>query len=386
MNDMKALRYAKRLIRFESVSHSSNRYIAKYLETKLQKHGFVVETIKYRDPYKVPKVNLVAKKGMGMGGLAYFGHTDVVPAPHWFTKKATPFQPAISNGRLYGRGSCDMKGSLACILDAAQQVPFERFEKPLYVVFTADEEIGFGGARKVVEESKFYREMIQHGTVGVIGEPTQLKVVHAHKGSYVLRFRTLGKAAHSSTRDGKNANWQMIPFLHELWKLREETETLVDWFDDRFEPATLSMNVIMSDGNAAVNVTSPHCHVQVYLRPMPQMNCETLIHRISQAARKYEVQMLVMRHCEAMWNDPHSDLVRQAQAVMDTDQVETASYATDAGALGEMEQKIIFGPGSISQAHTNQEFISLDQMRLGVAAYKQLIHHYCGGEPVQSII
>ncbi len=385
MKDMKALRYLRRMIRFDSTSHRSNRYIAKYLEIKLQKHGFFIEKIPYKDVNKVPKVNLVAKKGTGQGGLAYFGHMDVVPAPLWFTKKVTPFEPVISEGRLYGRGACDMKGSLACVLDAAQQIPFEKMQQPLYLVFTADEEIGFGGAKKVVEESKLYREMVDHGTVAVIGEPTQLQIVHAHKGSYTMRFRTTGKAAHSSTREGKNANWQMIPFMYELWKIREETETIMDWHDDRFDPGTLSMNLIVSDANSAVNVTSPRCDVQVYIRPMPNMNCETLLQRITQVAKKHDIAMIVKKNCEAFWSDPNSELVKKSQAIMSTDQVHTVGYATDGGVLSEIDQKIVFGPGNIAQAHTNQEYISLDQMRLGIAAYTQLIRHYCTMAPIQPI-
>lgn len=385
MKDTKALRYLRRLIRFDSTSNLSNRYISKFLEIKLRKHGFYVEKIEYRDSKKVPKVNLIAKKGLGQGGLAYFGHTDTVPAPSWFTKKATPFEPVISQGRLFGRGACDMKGSLACMLDAAQQVPFDNMIRPLYLVFTADEEVGFGGAKKVVEESKLYREMIKHGTVGVIGEPTEMGIVHAHKGSLTMRFRTTGKAAHSSTREGKNANWQMIPFLHEIWKIREETETVTDWFDDRFDPPTMSMNVTMSDGNSAVNVTSPRSDVQVYIRPTPNMDCEPLVKRISHAAKKFDIDMSIQRNCDAFWSDPDSDLVKKLKSIMDTDKVDTVGYATDGGVLTEMEHKVIFGPGSIRQAHTNQEFITLDQMRLGIAAFRQLIDHYCCELPIKSV-
>lgn len=385
MKNSKALRYLRRLIRYESTSHLSNRAISKFLEVKLLKHGFFVEKVRYRDAKKVAKVNLIAKKGTGTGGLAYFGHTDTVPAPQWFTRRATPYQPVVSQGRLYGRGSCDMKGSIACMLDAAQQVPFEKMTRPLYLVLTADEEVGFGGAKKVVEESKLYREMIHHGTVGVIGEPTELQIVHSHKGSYTMRFRTLGKAAHSSTREGKSANWSMIPFLYELWKIREETETVLDWSDDRFNPPTMTMNLIMSDNNAAVNVTSPRCDVQAYIRPMPGMDCEPLLKRIAQAAKKHEVEMMVKRNCEAFWSDPQSDLVKKTQAIMGSKSVETVGYATDGGVLTEMEQKIIFGPGSIAQAHTVQEYITLDQMRLGIAAFRQLIDHYCCGQAIQTI-
>ena len=113
---------------------------------KLTKHGFVVEKIEYLDSRRVRKVNLVAKKGTGHGGLAYFSHSDVVPATKWFTKKFGPFEPTIARQRLYGRGSCAMKGSIACMLAASQQFSWDDLKKPIYFVVTADEEVGYLGA------------------------------------------------------------------------------------------------------------------------------------------------------------------------------------------------------------------------------------------------
>lgn len=385
MQDNKALRYAKRLIRFESTSEQSNRYITKYLEVKLRKHGFVIEKLMYRDAHKVRKVSLIAKKGTGTGGLAYFAHTDVVPAPKWFTSRATPFQPVLTEDRLYGRGACDMKGSIACMLDAAQRVSWEHLDKPLYLAFTADEEIGFGGARQLVEESRFYREIVQNGTVAVIGEPTMLQVVHAHKGSYIMRFRTRGKAAHSSSREGRNANWQMIPFLHDLWQIREETETVVDWFDDNFSPPTLSLNVLVNDNNRATNVTSAQSDVQLYFRPMPTVDCTLLVERISQSARRHGVQVEFRKNCDPMWTDPHSEFVGKALQIAGGKEAGTVCYATDGGVFSEIEHKVIFGPGDIAQAHTNNEFISLDQVQKGIEAYTQFITHFCGGQAAKQI-
>ena len=173
---MKTLRYAKRLIGFESTSHLSNRVICKYLQMKLVKHGFEVERIEYRDSHRVRKFNLIAKKGRGEGGLAFFAHTDTVPAEDWFSRKYGPYEPAISKERLYGRGSCDMKGSIACMLTASQRFHSDDLNEPLYMVFTADEEVGFHGARQVAAESKIYREMVASQTRGIIGEPTSLEV------------------------------------------------------------------------------------------------------------------------------------------------------------------------------------------------------------------
>ena len=192
---MKTLRYAKRLIGFDSTSHLSNRMISKYLQLKLTKHGFVTEKLEYRDKRRVRKVNIVARKGGGSGGLAFFAHTDTVPADDWFSRRYGPYEPAIAKERLYGRGSCDMKGSIACMLTAAQRYSWEQLQQPLYLVFTADEEIGFHGARYVVEQSSTYREMVENNTRGVIGEPTGLEVVRAHKGMCIFTVTSRGKAA-----------------------------------------------------------------------------------------------------------------------------------------------------------------------------------------------
>ena len=164
---------------------------------KLVKHGFDVEKVEYRDKNRVRKVNLVAKKGAGKGGLAYFAHTDTVPADNWFSRKYGPFEPAISKERLYGRGACDMKGSIASMLTATQRFQWDDLKQPLYLIFTSDEEVGFHGARYVVEESEIYREMVESGTRGIIGEPTNLEVVHAHKGMCIITAKSVGKAAHS---------------------------------------------------------------------------------------------------------------------------------------------------------------------------------------------
>src|SRR5690606_17102638 len=118
------------------------------------------------------------------GGMAYFGHTDVVPADPWFSREHGPFQPTVVGERLYGRGSCDMKGSVASMLAAAARFSPSQLKQPVYITCTADEEIGYGGAAAVVKRSKLYREMVAGGSRGIIGEPTLLEVVYAHKGTY----------------------------------------------------------------------------------------------------------------------------------------------------------------------------------------------------------
>ena len=374
---MKALRYAKRLIGFDSTSHKSNRMISRYLEMKLTKHGFVVERVEYHDSNGELKVNLIAKKGSGEGGLGYFGHSDVVPAEKWFTRKFTAFQPAIARGRLYGRGSCDMKGSLACMLAASQQFAWDELKKPLYFTITADEEVGFAGARVVVEESKHYREMVFNRTKAIIGEPTSLEVVHAHKGSIKIIATALGVAGHSGGRIGESANLKMIPFLYEMKKLRDETEEDRKWRNKAFDPPTLSWNICIKDDSPALNVTAGKSVCTMYLRPMPDVDVQPLLTKIQAAATSFELSLEMNNWGPGMLTDPESLFVRESLKLTHGQASKTVPYGTDGGMFSELENKIVFGPGRIEQAHSIDEWISLEQLDKGTEMYAKMIRRWC---------
>jgi acetylornithine deacetylase len=380
MNDKaptKTLRYAQRLIGFDTTSKLSNRLITKYLELKLTKHGFVVEKVDYLDERKVRKTNLIAKKGGGQGGLAYFGHSDVVPARKWFTKKFGAFEPTIAQERLYGRGACDMKGSIACMLTAAQMFAWDDLDQPLYLCITADEEVGFHGARCVVKESKLYREMVQHQTKVVIGEPTSLEVVHAHKGSTEIAAVSRGVASHSSSRDGLNSNWAMIPFLQELKNIYDETESDPKWQNLNFDPPTFSLNILVKDDARALNVTPAQTTCTVYMRTMPEVDESPLLSRIEKVAAKCGVEVDIRHWGGIFMTNPDSDFVQQSLKLAHRHNAETVAYGTDGGILTELNEKIVFGPGSIAQAHTHDEWISLEQLKMGTEMYAKMIQHWC---------
>ena len=220
---MNAIEYTQKLVRFPTVSNISNASICDYLEGVLKRLGFTTERIEYTDSAGVNKVNIIGKKGRGSGGMAYFAHTDVVPADPWFSSEHGPFKPTVRGDRLYGRGSCDMKGSIGSMLAAAEQAAGAELREPLYIVLTADEEVGYLGAEQVARRSTFFQEMVRGESSGIVGEPTMLSVVHAHKGTYGFRATSHGKAAHSSTNEGINANLAMIPFLIEMKKIHDET-------------------------------------------------------------------------------------------------------------------------------------------------------------------
>ncbi len=374
---MKALRYTKRLISFDSTSSKSNRMISKYLEQKLVKHGFVIERLEYDDSKGVRKVNLVAKRGAGKGGLAYFGHSDVVPANKWFTKKFGAFEPKIFNQKLYGRGACDMKGSIGCMLAAIQQFEDNDLANPIYFICTADEEVGFHGARQVVAESKYYREMVEGATKAIIGEPTMLEVVHAHKGSLELKAKTTGVAAHSSTRDGVNSTLPMIPFLSEAKKIHDELTGTESLQSDLFDPPEVGWNITVGDDSPAMNITPAKTLCKIYARPVPNISMEPYIQRMKEVAEANEVKFKVHRWCDPMYCDPESELVRETLRIADRSSPKTVSFATDGGVFSELENKVVFGPGSIEQAHRRDEWISLDQLTKGTEAYANLIRRWC---------
>ena len=266
---MTALDYARELVAFDSISLKSNVEVTDYVQQTLKNLGFETERLEYDDKAGVRKASVVGKRGSGTGGMAYFGHTDVVPADDWKFAEHGPFEPTVKGDRLYARGSCDMKGSVACALAAAESTSGESFAQPLYIVCTADEEVGYLGAQQVAAESQMFAEMIAHGTRGVIGEPTQLNVVYAHKGVCGLAATSVGRAAHSSTREGVNANLAMIPYLAEMKAIYDDTQSDPAWRNDEFDPPTVSWNIGINDHTRAVNITPPQSVCTVYFRTMP---------------------------------------------------------------------------------------------------------------------
>ena len=372
-----ALEYAQSLVGVPSVSRDSNGPVSDVVEQHLRTLGFTIERQQFLDPHGVPKVNILGRKGPGAGGLAYFSHTDVVPADSWSVADHGPFQPTVRNGRLYGRGSCDMKGSIACMLAAAGRVPAESMHSPLYIVCTADEEVGFHGARLVAESSTLYREMVASQSRAIIGEPTELNVVYAHKGIYGFRVISHGKAAHSSTRDGVNANVAMIPFLMEMKRIHDETLADPIWSNPEFDPPWISWNIGINDHHCAVNITAPESVCTVYFRPMPGQDGDVLVERARVAAQQNGLEFRLECRGLPLAADPHSEFVCQTLQIAGQSTARTVSYGTDGVCFTDLKQILVLGPGSILQAHTDDEWIALEQLEAGTSVYEKMIRRWC---------
>jgi acetylornithine deacetylase len=376
---MTALDYARELVAFDSVSLASNLAITDYVQDTLRRLGFETERLEFVDPYGVRKASVVGRKGAGVGGLAYFGHTDVVPADDWKFADHGPFQPTVIDQRLYGRGSCDMKGSVACALAAAEQFSAPDLKRPVYITCTADEEVGYLGAKQVAAESRLFSEMVQHDTRGIIGEPTQLEVVYAHKGVCGLVATARGRAAHSSMRSGVNANLAMIPFLVEMKAIFDETESDARWQNAEFDPPTIRWNIGINDHTRAVNITPPQSVCTVYFRPMPGIDADALIGRARAKAQECGIEFTVRINASPLYIDPDSSLVRECLELAARPQPTTVSYGTDGAMLGDLKNLLVCGPGDIAQAHTHDEWIALEQLERGTDLYARMIRRWCCG-------
>lgn len=374
---MNAVDYASELIRFGSVSHLSNGPVTDYAEGVLRELGCETERIEYMDD-GVLKANVVARYGdAGPGGIAYFGHTDVVPVDDWAIVEHGPFEPVVRDGRLYGRGSTDMKGSIACMFAALRSLKDQSLKHPVYISCSSDEELDHRGAIEITKRSQLYRELIAGGACGIVGEPTSLDVVYAHKGGVQLVMTSHGKAAHSSTREGVNANLAMIPFLQDLKSIYEMTESDVSLMDDEFDPPTICMNIGINDYTKAVNITAPQSVCTACFRPMPATDVDSIVNQVRDAANAHGVEFRLKGQNPPFRRDPGSDYVKQSIMLTGGRPARTVAYGSEAGNLDEINNLIVLGPGNIDQAHKSDEWIALEQLEKGQNVYTKMIRQFC---------
>lgn len=372
-----ALDYAQDLVRFNSVSSLSNVEVTDYVESVLKQLGFEVERLEYDDENRVRKANVVGKRGAGTGGMAYFGHTDVVPADDWKFAEHGPFTPTVRDGKLWGRGACDMKGSIASMLAALERTPHRELSRPVYFTCTADEEVGMTGASFVAEHSRFFKEMVASQAYAVIGEPTRLQVVHGHKGGRAIRVTSRGRAAHSSTGKGINANWAMIPFLNVVKEIKDEMESDARWQHPEFDPPTMTPNVGINDFTRAINITAPQSVCNLYFRPMPGMDVKPIMDRLIEAAEENGLEWEIRLESDPLYVPPGSPFVKECLKLAGCRSSHTVAYGTDGARFGALENRIVIGPGDIAQAHTHDEWIDLRQLELGADLYARMIAAWC---------
>ncbi len=374
---MDAKELTKTLIGYNTVSVRSNVAVMDFLTETLEDVGCDVERVEYTDTAGVLKVNLIGRKGdgAGEGGFAFLGHIDTVPAIGWAT---APFEARIADGKMYGRGSCDMKGSVACMIESVSRYSATDLTAPLYVVITADEEVGYLGASAVVEKSGMFKED-GFPQYGVVGEPTELHAVYGHKGVCRFRVTAHGSAAHSSTGTGENANLKLIPFLVEMREIYHELTTNPRYFNTEFSPPFTDWNITMSDGECAANITPPLSVCHISYRPMPGDDTEVWVNRARTAADRHGLEFKMLINGAPVRTSPDATIIEAALEITGEASPQTVAYGTDATVFAQYMQTVVIGPGSILQAHTVDEWMALEQFDKGVSIFSQFVDRFCVG-------
>ncbi len=365
------LTLTKDLIDFPSVSRWSNVAISDYLEDALRGCAFEVERLTYTDENGESEVSLVARKGEGTDGLAFFSHSDTVPGQE---EDWEAFNAVIMDGRVVGRGSCDMKGPLAATIIAAANVDVDRLKRPVYVVVCADEEVNGQGARYITADSHLLKDTPPE--YGVVAEPTSLIPVYAHKGGAKIEVTARGKAAHTSTDLGVSANFLIVPFLADMVELAREVKADESFMDAEFDPPTCGFNFILNDGGCRPNVTAAKTVCTVGFRSMPNARSRELLARINDRAEHYGFE-IESGFTEPFYTSPEAEIIRVACRITGNERAQTVPYGTDAFFLDERLQLVVLGPGHIAQAHTVGEWIEIDQLTRAVTVYERMIEALC---------
>ena len=373
---MDPVQLTREFVSHNSVSYLSNIDCTNAMAKRMREAGLTVERIPYKDPNGVAKLNLVGKKGRGSGGIAMMGHNDVVPATGWAWD---PFKVVKKGDRIYGRGVADMKGSVACMIAAASRFSARELKQPLYVVVTGDEEVNCGGAAVVAKQSKVLKD--SKVRYGIIGEPTLLDVVHAHKGSVKISVTAKGRATHSSTGKGINSNHLLIPFLNDMLAIDKELQTKKQYLNKAFTPPHSTMNTVIHGGEQASNITTPESGATINMRAMPGQNLTPLLNKVKQSAKKRGVQVTIFKDLFPLDTPTDSRIVQEALRVTKKRKPKTVSYGTDGMIFGKTMELVVLGPGSILQAHTIDEWIEIEQLHKGVDTFSEMVRRFCIENP-----
>jgi acetylornithine deacetylase len=382
---MNAQEILAQLVSFPVLGGESNLTILKWITDYLDQFGVSYQLVPNKEGNKA---SLHARIGPAVDdGIILSGHMDVVPVEgqDWHTD---PFVLTEKEGKLYGRGSCDMKAYLACALAIVPQMVKAKLKRPIYLAFSYDEEVGCVAAPELIQAiTDFYEEKPKYA---IIGEPSELQPVVGQKGICVYKTTVYGSAGHSS-RIRKE-----VSAIHEaarlvIW-LEDKMNALVDsgHTDDRFTPNHTSLHVGMFKGGIAHNVIADECSFLWDVRNIPQDKIED-IHAAFEAHCTEVLPVLrerfagakietIMYHplVPALDTPEHLDIVPLIKQLSGVDQLQTVAYAAEAGQFSEGGyQSVICGPGSIAQAHRANEFVSVEQMNKGVAFIEQILAYSC---------
>ena len=360
------------LIGFKTISGEDNSSLIDYCDDILKKLG-ATSFRTYDDEEK--RVNLFAtlktKNSNGKKPIILSGHTDVVPVSKgWSTD---PFIATVKGEKLYGRGSCDMKGFIACALAYAPIYSKSNLDRDIHFSFTFDEETACQGAPILIEELK--KRKIKDG-ICIIGEPTNMKIIDAHKGCFEYTTYFKGLAGHSSApHKGVSAVEYASRYVNKLIELREKLKERTPK-DSIFDPphSTLSIGGIF--GGIAHNVIADKCHVNWETRPVVKEDAiflnqeldkyanEVLLPEMKKIFPNSSIEKDIIGEIVGFDREDKSEACELISSLTGDNSRQVVSFGTEAGLFQEIGiSTVVCGPGSIEQAHKIDEFIVLDELR-----------------------
>jgi len=361
------------LVRIDSTSTRPNGHVLDLLAAEVRPLGFDVRRARWTDADGVPKENLICRRGPDhAGGLALIGHTDCVP---FDAEWREALSGVVRDGAVHGRGSADTKGFLAAAITAARRTSPAKL--PLTLLFTADEEVGCLGAKQALAEGRI------HPRHAIVGEPTNLVPVRAHKGYCAVEVELTGLEGHSAYPDvGASA-------IHAAGKLFPELEqiglTLRQQLDPAFEPPFTTWNVGVIQGGKARNIIAGSCRFSYEWRPLPGQDPRRALHLVEEACMrlveesggKIGFAIAPLRTDPAASTPPEAEIVRFLETESGN-QSTTVPFGTELPEVAGMgAEGVVFGPGDIRVAHRTGEHVAVAELERCAEILARAIDRFC---------
>ena len=377
----------RELIAFPTVSRDQNRDLLLYVERYLARHGVACDILWTPDG---KKGNLWATIGRGeQRGVVLSGHSDVVPVDGQIWT-SDPFAARISDGRLYGRGSCDMKGFLGIVLGIVPEMARRPLTAPVHIAISFDEEVGCLGVRSLIER---IAAMPAKPALCIVGEPTNMQVVVGHKGGRSYRVKITGRAAHSSLApravNAIDVAAELVVFLRSIageWAAQGP-------YDAHFDVTHSTLSTGLIDGGTAINIVPEHCTLVFEFRHLASVDADAVVRRVqtfiaeellpgmravAPEARVFMEQLYEYPGLDITPDHPGVTFLKQ---LVDRNDHAKVAYGTEAGLFKSRAgvTSLVCGPGSIEQAHKPDEFLALEQIEACERMLTRLLDRLCDG-------
>lgn len=372
------------LVAIDSVSARTNAPVIDYLAARTARLGFRARRFAYTDERGVEKANMVAVLGPDSSTvgpdsstdaveLALVGHTDTVPYDSNWTEA---LRLTEREGKLYGRGACDTKGFIAAALAATENIDLTALRRPLALVFTADEEVGCLGAKRLAEARAL------SARYSIVGEPTSLQPMRAGKGYCLAEVTLRGREGHSAYPSlGASAIFRAARLVSRIERMALELQSQQS---AAFDPPYTTLNVGLINGGSAKNIIAGECRFTLEWRPLPEQGARHVLALLERAIAEesavdtdYECEVKVIRLDDGMETAADSRLVRMLEEAT-RKPAGTVSFGTEAPQMAEMgAEAVVLGPGNIRVAHRTHEFVPVEELRACVQIIERAIQHFC---------